>query len=179
MARRSVLAVAVGLAILGGVGVSLMSAQQPAQPVNDKPLTERWAPTEWGPNDKAGSVNRTTPAMIMKAMRVVKQGKVATLGKLYHSSIPAFGARSWTMSIPGTPTGGPFGKNALVYHDELVTTEIGQIQTQFDGPGHIGVNTSKGPMFYNGTISWDAYEHGAGGRVLGMGPLGVEHVGEL
>jgi len=82
------------------------------------------------------------------------------------------------MSIPGTPTGGPFGKNALVYHDELVTTEIGQIQTQFDGPGHIGVNTSKGPFFYNGRISWDSYERGAGGRVVGMGPLGVEHIGE-
>ena len=67
----------------------------------------------------------------------------------------------------------------MVYHDELVTTEIGQIQTQFDGPGHIGVNTSKGPFFYNGRISWDAYERGAGGRVFGMGPLGVEHVGEL
>jgi kynurenine formamidase len=82
------------------------------------------------------------------------------------------------MWIPGTPTGGPFGKNALTYHDELVTTQIGQIQTQFDGPGHIGVNTSKGPMFYNGVISWDAYERGAGGQVMGMGPLGVEHIGE-
>jgi len=110
MARRSMLALAVGLVILGVLGVSLMSAQQPAPPVNDKPLTERWAPTEWGANDKVGSPNRTTPAMVMKAMRVVKQGKVATLGKLYHSSIPAFGARSWTMAIPGTPTGGPSGR---------------------------------------------------------------------
>src|SRR5256886_6574503 len=67
MARRSVLAVAVGLVMLAVVGVSFMSAQPPAQPVNDKPLTERWAPTEWGPDDKAGSVNRTTPAMVMKA----------------------------------------------------------------------------------------------------------------
>ena len=62
----------------------------------------------------------------------------------------------------------------MVYHDELVTTEIGQIGTQFDGPGHIAVNTSKGPFMYNGRISWQAYERGAGGRVLGMGPLGVE-----
>src|SRR5882724_11227890 len=178
MARRSVLAVAVGLAILGGVGVSLMSAQQPAQPVNDKPLTERWAPTEWGPNDKAGSVNRTTPAMVMKAMRVVKQGKVATLGKLYHSSIPAFGARSWTMSIPGTPTGGPFGKNALIYHDEFVATEIGQVGTQFDGPGHIGVHTSKGNFMYNARMAETVYQRGAGGRVIGMGDNGVEHVAE-
>src|SRR6267143_6377043 len=178
MARRSVLAVAVALVMLAVVGVSFMSAQPPAQPVNDKPLTERWAPTEWGPNDKAGSVNRTTPAMVMKAMRLVKQGKVATLGKLYHSSIPAFGARSWTMSIPGTPTGGPFGKNALVYHDELVTTEIGQIGTQFDGPGHIGVRTSKGDFMYNGRWREEAYERGGGGRVVGMGDLGVEFVAE-
>src|SRR5206468_6302213 len=169
MRRRAVLAVAVGLVFLGVIGVSLMSAQQPAPPVNDKPLTERWAPTEWGANDKVGAPNRTTPAMVVKAMRLVKQGKVATLGKLYHSSIPAFGARGWQMSIPGTPTGGPFGKNALVYHDELVTTEIGQIGTQFDGPGHIGVRTSKGDFMYNGRWREQAYERGGGGRVVGMG----------
>jgi kynurenine formamidase len=178
MTRRSVVAVAVGVAVLTGVGVSLMSAQQPASPVNDKPLTEKWAPTEWGANDKVGAPNRTTPAMVLKAMRLVKQGKVATLGKLYQSTIPAFGARSWTMSIPGTPTGGPFGKNALVYHDELVTTEIGQIGTQFDGPGHIGVRTSKGDFFYNGRWREETYERGGGGRVVGMGDLGVEFVAE-
>src|SRR5207247_8068656 len=98
--------------------------------------------------------------------------------KYYRREAPACGPRGWQMSIPGTPTGGPFGKNALIYHDELVTTEIGQIQTQFDGPGHIGVNTSKGPMMYNGVISWDAYEHGAGGRVVGMG-RSEEHTSEL
>ena len=179
MTKRSVLAVTVAVAILVVAGVSLMSAQQPAPPpVNDKPLTEKWAPTEWGANDKAGAVNRTTPAMVMKAMRVVKQGKVATLGKLYHSTIPAFGPRSWTLSIPGTPTGGPFGKNALIYHDEMVTTEIGQISTQFDGPGHIGVRTSKGDFMYNGRMREQTYERGAGGRVVGMGDLGVEWVAE-
>jgi len=48
MTRRSVIAVAAGVTMLVGVGVSLMSAQQPAPLVNDKPLTEKWAPTEWG-----------------------------------------------------------------------------------------------------------------------------------
>ena len=50
------------------------------------------------------------------------------------------------MVLPGTPSGGPFGSNGLVFHDEFVTTEIGQIGTQFDGPGHIGVRTSKGDI---------------------------------
>jgi kynurenine formamidase len=34
-------------------------------------------------------------------------------------------------------------------------------------------------MFYNQRDAFKSYERGAGGRVLGMGPLGVEHVGEL
>ena len=167
---------AVVLAAFAGSAV----AQTLKGAVDDKPLTERWAPSKWGASDRAGSANHTkNPANIRRALAAVKQYKAITVGKYYHREAPAFGPRSWNLTIPGTPTGGPFGKNALVYHDELVTTELGQIQTQFDGPGHIGVNTSKGPQFYNGVISWEAYERGAGGRVVGMGPLGVEHVGEL
>src|SRR5262245_29924223 len=180
--RRSILAKAVlmvclvGLAALAGFAV----AQTLKGPVSDKPIDEKWAPSKWGATDRAGSANHTkNSANIMRALATIKQNKSLTIGKFYHSEAPAFGARGWHMSIPGTPTGGPFGKNALIYHDELVTAEIGQIQTQFDGPGHIGVNTSKGPMMYNGVIAWDAYERGGGGRVVGMGPLGVEHPGEL
>jgi kynurenine formamidase len=122
-------------------------------------------------NDKAGSVNRTTPAMVLKAAQLIKRGKVATLGKVYQQDAPAFGSRGWRMVIPGLPTGGPFGKHELVYNDEFLSTEIGQIGTQFDGPGHIGVITSKGQFFYNGRYLEDADV-----TTYGMGPLGVEHV---
>ena len=116
----------------------------PVLAVNDEPLKENWAPGEWGADDKAGSVNRTTPAMVLKATKLVKRGKVATLGKVYAQDAPAFGSRGWRMIIPGLPTGGPFGPQELYYNDEYLSTEIGQIGTQFDGPGHIGVLTSKG-----------------------------------
>jgi kynurenine formamidase len=147
-------------------------------PVDDAALG--WGPSKWGAADRAGSANHTkNPANIKRALATIKQNKAITIGKYYHSEAPAFGPRLFKLWIPGTPTGGPFGKNALVYHDELVITQIGQIQTQFDGPGHIGVNTSKGMRFYNGIMGHDAYQRGAGGQVQGMGPLGVEHVGEL
>jgi kynurenine formamidase len=176
---RSIVAKTVLTVCLLGLA-ALAVAQTLKGPVSDKPLDEKWAPSKWGSGDRAGSANHTkNSANIARALGTIKQNKAITIGKYYHREAPAFGARGWQMSIPGTPTGGPFGKNALIYHDELVTTEIGQIQTQFDGPGHIGVNTSKGPMMYNGVIAWDAYEHGGGGRVVGMGPLGVEHPGEL
>jgi kynurenine formamidase len=178
MRYRLVAKAAVAVSVLAVAGFAV--AQTLKGPMSDKPYDERWAPSKWGANDRAGSANHTkNSANIQRALATVKQNKAITIGKYYHREAPAFGPRGWQMSIPGTPTGGPFGNNALVYHDELVTTEIGQIQTQFDGPGHIGVNTSKGPFMYNGVIAWDAYERGAGARVVGMGPLGVEHVGEL
>src|SRR5262249_29617865 len=168
------------------VTAMLLALAQPAAPqtlkgpVSDKPLTEGWAPSKWGANDRAGSANYTNdPANVARALATVKQNKVITIGKYYHREAPAFGPRGWQLVIPGTPTGGPFGNNALIYHDELVIAELGQIGTQFDGPGHIGVNTSKGSVMYNGITSWDAYERGPGTRVMGMGPLGVEHVGEI
>lgn len=77
--------------------------------VNDAPLNEKWAPSVWGAEDMAGSVNWTTPATVLKGIKVVKQGKVATLGKVYQQDAPAFGSRGWRMTIPGRPTGGPFG----------------------------------------------------------------------
>ena len=158
--------------IVGAFALSL-TVFGPALMANEAPLTENWAPTEWGAEDRAGSANRTTPDVVLKAVKLVKQGKVATLGKVYQSDAPTFGGRGWRMTIPGMPTGGPFGDQKIVYNDEYLATEIGQIGTQFDGPGHIGVLTSKGHFFYNGHYLEDADV-----GTYGLGPLGVEHVAE-
>jgi kynurenine formamidase len=181
--KRTVIAAAVAGLCLGATTAFAGSMDPLDGPVNDAPLNEKWAPSKfWGADDRAGSANHTkNSSNIRRALSYVKQFKAITVGKYYHREAPAFGPRIWHMVIPGTPTGGPFGKNALVYHDELITTQIGQIQTQFDGPGHIGVNTSKGMFFYNGVNPMSAengYEKGAGGQIMGMGALGVEHVAE-
>jgi kynurenine formamidase len=180
-----VTAIAAAVSLCFGAGTALAGHTDPLDgPVNDAPITQKWAPSKyWGANDRAGSANHfNNSANIKRALSFVRQYKAISIGKYYHSEAPAFGPRIWNMVIPGTPTGGPFGKNALIYHDELVTTELGQIQTQFDGPGHIGVNTSQGIFMYNGFNPMDpnnGYQRGAGGRVVGMGAVGVEHQGEL
>jgi len=166
--ERLCVVVAILTAFLAGYSVG------PVLAVNDEPLKDAWAPSEWGPDDKSGAVNRTTSEMVLKAVKLVKHGKVATLGKVYQQDAPAFHTRGWRMTIPGLPTGGPFGPQELVYNDEYLSTEIGQIGTQFDGPGHIGVITSKGMFFYNGRFLEDA-DVGA----YGLGPLGVEHVAKV
>ena len=167
-------------ALVGVLGLTLAgpAAFAQDQEVNDAPIEEGWAPSEFGADDKVGAPNRTTPEIVLDAVGLVKQGKVATLGKLYAGDIPLIPWRSYTMVIPGTPTGGPFGSNMLVFHDEFLATEIGQVGTQFDGPGHIGVRTSDGDWFYNGRIAQETYERGPGNSVTGMGDLGVEFVAE-
>ncbi|HEX5612171.1 MAG TPA: hypothetical protein VFX67_05930, partial [Burkholderiales bacterium] len=105
--------IACAIACAGGFGQAALAA-------NDEPLRDKWAPTEWGADDKVGAANRRTAASVLKAMQLVKQGKVATLGKIYQHDAPGFGSRGWRMVIPGLPTGGPFGKQELVYNDEYV-----------------------------------------------------------
>jgi kynurenine formamidase len=153
------------------VATTAMSGLAAAQGVNDEPLSQKWAPSEWGADDKVGAPNRTTPELVLKAVGLVKRGKVATLGKVYAADAPAFGERTWKLIIPGMPTGGPIGPQQLVYNDDYVAAELGQIGTQFDGPGHIGIATSKGLFHYNGRFLHDKDVSAAG-----LGPLGVEHV---
>ncbi len=158
-------------AVIGCVLAAAFPLAGAAQ-VNDAPLTEKWAPAPWGADDTAGAVNRITPQMVLSAAGLIRQGKFATLGKVYQSDMPFFGGRGFHLTIPGLPTGGAFGKHQAIYNDELVTAEIGQVGTQFDGPGHIGVLTSKGSYFYNGRmLERVAHAHG-------LGPLGVEHVAQ-
>jgi kynurenine formamidase len=170
MKRRSALSLSATVC-----AVAAITAFAPtAAGVNDEPFKDKWAPSEWGPDDKVGAANRRTAASVLKAVQLVKKGKVATLGKVYQQEAPGFGSRGWRMTIPGLPTGGPFGKQELVYNDEYVATEIGQIGTQFDGPGHIGVITSKGMFFYNGR-----FLHDKDVSAYGLGSLGVEHVAQV
>ena len=180
--KGAITVLAIGLSM--GIQTVYAGANDPLEgPIYDVPLTDNWAPSKyWGAGDKAGSANHTKDSKnVQRALATVKRFKAISVGKYYHKEAPAFGPRGWNMTIPGTPTGGPFGANALFYHDELVTTEIGQIQTQFDGPGHIGVNTSNGMFMYNGFNPMNpenGYERGAGGRVVGLGDAGVENIAQ-
>jgi len=78
-----------------GAAVLVAAMSSSVSAVNDAPLTEKWAPSVWGPDDMAESVNWTTPDTVMKAVKLVKQGKVATLGKVYQQDAPAFSTRGW------------------------------------------------------------------------------------
>lgn len=155
-----------------GLMAAIVPLTATVQAANDEPLTDHWAPSEWGPEDKVGAVNRTTPEMVLAAMKLVRQGKVATLGKVYAQDMPLYGARGWKLVIPRGASAS-IGPQELRGAEEIVTAELGQVGTQFDGPGHIGVRTSNGDFYYNGRMMEEV------GTPHGLGPLGVEHIAQV
>jgi kynurenine formamidase len=139
------------------------------------PIGPPWWPSRWGAGDEAGASNMMTPENVLRVLPLIRTGRIFELGRVYQAEMPLFGARIFGLRIPGTPTGGPLGANGLIYHDEFLVTEIGQVGTQFDGLGHIGCRAGRdGDMaemrFYNGFTELDL------ANAYGLQKLGIETV---
>ena len=134
---------------------------------------QKWWPSRWGAADEAGASNWITPEKVLDAVKWIREGKIYRIGRVYESGMPLFGARVFALRVPGGPTGGPFGENKLVYNDEFLATEIGQVGTQFDGLGHIGLQLGKDGdksemRFYNGFTAQEI------NSAYGLAKLGME-----
>jgi len=110
-----------------------------------------------------------------RSVKLITAGKVYRLGRVYEPGMPMRGLRNYKLVIPSFPTAGPFAKNRLIFNEEFVTGEIGQVGTQFDGLGHIGVLVGadgdlNGMRFYNGFTGADLVS------ASGLKKLGVEKV---
>jgi hypothetical protein len=132
-----------------------------------------WPNPEWGADDQAGASNRITPGKILEALALVRTGEVYEVGQVYEAGMPLVGTRTYGMKL--LATGAPAGTNRVVFNDEFLATEVGQVGTQFDGLGHIGgeVRFADGTVdrvFYNG---FTATEMNASN---GLQQLGVQHV---
>lgn len=132
-----------------------------------------WPNAEWGSQDQAGASNRITPQKVLDALTLATSGKVYELGQVYEEGMPLFGNRSYSMILPSK--GEPWGENKLMGNDEFLSTQIGQVGTQFDGLGHIGQevvmeNGEAEYVFYNGYTAneMDSYN--------GLRKLGIEHI---
>ena len=126
-----------------------------------------WYPSRWGAEDQRGAANRVTPAKVLEAKNLITRGQTYQLGRVYESGMPIFGTRHFSLRIP--KPFGPNGTNQMFYHDEIVSGELGQVGTQFDGLGHVGI----GDLYYNGNRGNDF------GQAEGLKKLGVENVGAL
>jgi kynurenine formamidase len=128
---------------------------------------DKWYPSRWGANDQRGAANRITPAKVLEAKNLIVRGQTYQLGRAYESAMPLFGTRHYSLRIP--KVFGPNGTNQMYYHDEIISGELGQIGTQFDGLGHAGI----GDLFYNGNKGSEF------AKAEGLTKLGIENVGAL
>jgi kynurenine formamidase len=129
--------------------------------------SDRWYPSRWGADDQRGAANRVTPAKVLEAKGLITKGTIYQLGRVYEAGMPLPATRHFSLHIPQAyviPS-----KNQGIYHDEVVSGELGQIGTQFDGLGHFGI----GDLFYNGNRRADFAQPG------GLTKLGIENVGAI
>lgn len=135
-----------------------------------------WPHPRWGPDDQAGGSNWITPEKVLEAIQLVETGKIYDLGHVYEPEMPGSCSpeRCYSLYIPSFPTGSL--TDDLVWNTELVVANIGQVGTQFDGPGHIG----KRITLEDGTVEHIFYNGVRGGEMkgpYGLQKLGVEQVG--
>ncbi|MBC8008128.1 MAG: cyclase family protein [Prolixibacteraceae bacterium] len=151
------------------LAASLLASGLVVLPVQagNNPVDENWWPGEFGANDEIGAANHITPQKRLDAVKLVKRGKTATLGMPYSNHMPLVPGRTFTLSIPSgsNETIGPLpwpGDNFdQSFFDEIVTAEIGQVGTQWDGLAHGAIRVQgasgwkDGLYFYNGVRAQD------------------------
>ena len=136
---------------------------------------DQWWPSRYGEGDELGSLNEITPAKVVAAARLVRDGRVYDLGRTLHADVPHFPGRFWQQTLvssahlanPRRPGGQPggWGHNQVNWLIELVTGTL-QIGTQLDGLNHLQM----GDRFYNGWRARDIVED------WGTNKLGIETV---
>lgn len=161
------------LGVVLGAGLVLATpwAMSQTEAGGNNPIGDRFWPSEFGANDQRGAANRITPERVSAAARLIRDGRIYQLGRVYEHGMPIPGKRHFSLTIPGLPTGPPTGKNQMVSNDELFSGEIGQVGTQFDGLGHVGIRLHGEDYFYNGNKLSEF------GDPYGLKKLGVENAG--
>ncbi len=137
--------------------------------MEETPIGPRWWPSKWGADDQRGAANLMTPQKVLEATQLIESGEIYQLGRVYERDMPTFGHRTFRLTIPSFRA--VRGENMQFGRDEFFVGEIGQMGTQMDGLGHVGVRLPRGDTFYNGLTSNDIEDP------YGLTKLGVENAG--
>lgn len=126
-----------------------------------------WYPSVYGPDDEIGAANLISPALVLKAAKLIKTGRTYPLAVEVNRDTPAFRHRSFKLFNvqPGQQAGLTTGPNKFTFNDELVEGWTG-VGTQLNGIGHIGIDN----VYYNGNRAADFVS------IEGVKKLGIEKV---
>src|SRR5690606_14257551 len=112
-------------------------------------------------------------AKALDAVSLIPAGRIYELGRNYEPGTPILGNRHYSLTSPGLPTVAVGGENRVVFHDAMISGELGQLGTQFAGRRHAGTEIAGDYVFYNG------FKLSGSGTSYGLTKLGIEKVGAL
>src|SRR6266851_3341634 len=134
---------------------------------NVPPESQR-CPSKWGAGDERGSGNHMkNPQNVLRGARLIKSGEVIELSHVLVSGMPVFGTRIFNLHTKRTFMN--TGRNTRGSNEEVVTSEIGQVGTQFDGFAHQTIGDSLYNCFKVSEVATRS----------GFTKLGVEKVGMI
>jgi kynurenine formamidase len=131
------------------------------------PAESERCPSKWGAGDERGAGNHVKPASVLAASKLIRTGEIIELGHVLRQGMPLQATRQFNLHTKRTfmnPQSNQRGSN-----EELVTTELGQVGTQFDSFTH----QSHGDSLYN------CFKISEISSRTGFTRLGVEKVGTL
>src|SRR5438105_14502968 len=120
-----------GAALAASLSIPLIAL---AQGWNVAPESQR-CPSKWGAGDERGSGNHMEdPQNVLRGARLIKTGEVIELSHVLGPGMPFSGTRIFNLHTKRTFMN--TGRNTRGSNEEVVTSEIGQVGTQFDGFAH-------------------------------------------
>ena len=153
-----------GIAIM----VTLPLTTAPLSAQTWKPPTEaQRCPSKWGAGDERGAGNHMKPATVVRAAQLIKTGEAIELGHELSSAMPLQATRQYNVHTKRTFMNQQSNRRGS--NEELLTSEVGQIGTQFDGFAHQSIEYSHYNCFKTEDIT----------TRTGFTKLGIEKVGTL
>ena len=145
-------------------------------------MKKKWYPSRWGADDVIGAMNLITPAAILKALALVKQGKVYDLSHVLDQDMPVPGFHGsyfantqytlengveWHDRFIGKMNNGYSAQNLRLSMSDHSGTHIDQLN-------HVGELQENGEfLVYNGIRNLDIIDS------FGTKKLGIEHMPPL
>jgi kynurenine formamidase len=132
------------------------------------PADSQRCPSKWGAGDERGSGNHMkNPETVLRGARLIRTGEVIEMGHVLGPSMAFFGTRVFNMHTKRTFMNA--GANTRGSNEEVITTELGQVGTQFDGFAHQTI----GDSMYN------CFKVSETATRSGFTKLGIQNVGMI
>jgi kynurenine formamidase len=133
--------------------------------------TATWWPSQWGEADEIGMLNHVTAEKRLRALGLVREGRLYDLGRVLDEHVPVFPGRAFHQTLVTTAhhaNMGGVGRNRVNWITEVIsgTTQLG---THLDALSHLQI----GDRGYNGRRVKDL------ATPSGVTAMGVETVPQI